>query len=281
MRGPGTGLALGALAAALPALAHAALPWPGGPAATSRAAQGVAALTPRAAPRFHGVREIDGKAGPVGLVAFSFDDGPHRDTTPRVLAALAAHQVPATFFVNGYRFDEDKPADRRNRDALREVIAAGHLVGNHTFDHARLEKAGRRAAFSQIWRAQQLLAPLVGDAPRLFRPPYGKLSTEATALLADLGFTVVRWSVDVGDFQMDDAAAIRERVVDAIFASGGGVVLLHDAHLPTILPVLLDYFAATPDGTPLPPPALAAAWRTRTTAHLAEICGVDIPRVGD
>jgi peptidoglycan/xylan/chitin deacetylase (PgdA/CDA1 family) len=289
-------LAVVALAALLAAPAAApAMPWAGGPRHVSRTALAMASgeLQPGPRPRLLGSPEVDGR-GVRGYVAFTFDDGPG-PFTGRVLDVLAAHEVPAAFFFCGYQL-AGKRAEAGGR-TLRAIVAAGHLAGNHTHGHVSLASADRALAAREILANERALAPWLGAATRLFRPPYGKLSPAARALLADLGYTVVRWSIDVGDFGATDPAALRKAVVAEILAKEGGVILLHDVNPATvqalpgiladleranckrvaagkapILPVSLDYFAADATGAPLPLPPEASAWARRTRAHLDRVC---------
>jgi peptidoglycan/xylan/chitin deacetylase (PgdA/CDA1 family) len=183
---------------------------------------------------------------------------------------------------------------------LADLRASGHLLGNHTLGHRHLDTATTKLAFAQIWGNERELEPYLGERMRLFRPPYGKLSAPAARLVEDLGYTVVRWSLDPRDFPEEDAKALRKRVVAAILAAGGGVLLLHDAKAPTmaalpgiladlerancrrlarglepILPVSLDYFATDTTGELLPIAPDVAAQTERTRQHLVRVCKRD------
>jgi peptidoglycan/xylan/chitin deacetylase (PgdA/CDA1 family) len=262
--------------------------------AQAAVARGELAVAPP--PRFAGVAAIDGKHGPAGYVAFTFDDGPS-PLTPKILATLAAHGTTAAFFVCGYRLDGDSAKVQRARETLRAAAAAGHLIGNHTFAHQNLELADRAGAAGQILANERAIDAVLGEHAPLFRPPYGQLSTAAAALTRDLGLTVVRWSIDIGDFKQDDAGAIRRGVVEAIVARGGGVVLLHDVNPATvaafpgiladlerencarrargakpILPVSLDVFAQDGEDQRRPLSAEALAWAASAMARLDGIC---------
>src|SRR5437763_934557 len=65
---------------------------------------------------------------PQKLLARTFDDGPSADVTPRILKTLAEHKAHATFFVLGRQV-------KQNPDLLRQIVAAGHSVGNHSYSH--------------------------------------------------------------------------------------------------------------------------------------------------
>ena len=78
-------------------------------------------------------------------VVFTFDDGPWPPTTPKILAALAAECVHATFFVIG------KPASE-HPDLLRRIAAAGHTIGHHSWSHPSLMRIKPSEAVEQIDR---------------------------------------------------------------------------------------------------------------------------------
>ncbi len=283
---------------ALPTLAPAA--WPGGPKVASQAAAALATgvVSQGAPPRLFGAVVVNGheRTGQ-GHVAFTFDDGPSAGTTPRILATLAQHEGPAAFFVCDYQIDGDSAGKRANARALDAVIAAGHLVGNHTYKHTHLGTASVPLAWNAVARNERLIEPHLGGATHLFRPPYGLLSPLADRLLADLGYTIVRWSIDPDDYRPRSPTEVRDRVLRDIFSRGGGVVLLHDTKpwtakaLPMILsglerencrriargeepilPVSLDYFATDAAGAAMPVPPEVEAQTQRTRAALDRRC---------
>ncbi|MGD8238533.1 MAG: polysaccharide deacetylase family protein, partial [Armatimonadota bacterium] len=101
---------------------------------------------------------------PAKLVALTFDDGPDRKITPRILEALATHGARATFFVLGERV-------RRHAGLLRRMATRGHAVGNHSFSHPARPSA--EEAEEELHKTEQLIRGATGRPPRCFRPPYG------------------------------------------------------------------------------------------------------------
>jgi peptidoglycan/xylan/chitin deacetylase (PgdA/CDA1 family) len=162
--------------------------------------------------------------GPLGKkqVALTFDDGPHPETTRRVLATLAATRHRATFFVLG-----DKA--RRHPDIVREIHAAGHALGVHGDVHDRLHSfrwPSRIAA--ELARAQAAVEAACGVRPRWFRPPLGHTSPLTAVGVRRAGVRVVGWSARGYDGlggQRDDAVIARLRAS----LKDGAIVLLHDA----------------------------------------------------
>jgi peptidoglycan-N-acetylglucosamine deacetylase len=168
-----------------------------------------------------------------GSVCLTFDDGPDPEQTPRVLDVLAAHGARATFFVLGRQVE-------RYPDLVRRTIAEGHQVGHHSFSHSEPDETSARQLLDEIGRTAALLVPLAGQAPRLFRPPKGKVTAGKLWRLWWTGHTVVLWNADPKDYACSSAAEIgawfRQRPLES-----GDVVLFHDTrpHAAAVLPGLI------------------------------------------
>lgn len=244
-------------------------------------------------------RPVDGDER-AGYVSFTFDDGPSRSTTPAILEALAAHDVPGAFFVVGRRLVGDSDHARERRALLVEMAAAGHAIGNHTHGHERLRDLGAETSRAAIDDSAAVIAGVLGGPPLLFRAPYGVLDAEAAALVRARGYTRVGWNIDPSDYRPQDPQALRQRVVEAIFARGGGVVLLHDTKAWTsaamagiladverencariaaggepIVPASLHYFLRDASGQARPVPAEVAARTRLRRQRLIERCRED------
>src|SRR5687768_12679004 len=107
------------------------------------------------------------------LVTFTFDDGPTPEVTPEVLSILKKHHVRATFFVIGKYLDGDSGRARLVRRSLKKVVAAGHLVGNHSWSHSNLALLSPWEVTQEIDRSAEIIEKNTGTKPILFRPPYG------------------------------------------------------------------------------------------------------------
>ena len=158
-------------------------------------------------------REGTAAAKAAGEVALSFDDGPSRTQTPAILATLDRLGAHATFFEEGRHVS--------GREALmRQILALGDEIGNHSFHHpvdpGEAELASTQAA----------IRAATGFTPCLFRPPYGELNRTEKAAARANGLEMVFWTLDSEDDAHPGAAAIRARVVRR--AKPGGIVLLHD-----------------------------------------------------
>lgn len=238
---------------------------------------------------FANARRVSGRERS-GLVTFTFDDGPSPATTPRILAILERYEVPGTFFVVGRRFRGSSRAAQRGVELLREIADRGHAIGNHTTRHQRLTRQSPAAARTAIDDNAEAIAAVLGQEPKLFRPPYGAINRRVRKHLEKRGDTEVLWSIDSHDYQKHRADTLRQRVSRAIVRRGGGVVLFHDTKRWTakalsgvlddleaencrrleagetpILPVSIHYFLHERDGAerPLPPEITAQTHRYR------------------
>jgi peptidoglycan/xylan/chitin deacetylase (PgdA/CDA1 family) len=153
-------------------------------------------------------------------MALTFDDGPNDPHTLRLLDVLAKHSVKATFFMIG------KYVDLRP-DIVREVVAAGHTVANHTYSHPNLIFRTRGQVVREIRECDRALTDAVGDGhTRLFRPPWGGRRPVTLQAIRAEGFTPVMWSITSWDWSAKSAEQIETKVARQV--RGDDVVLLHD-----------------------------------------------------
>lgn len=167
-------------------------------------------------------------------VAITFDDGPHPQYTPQILAVLATYHAKATFFVIGKMVEA-------NPQLVKEELAAGHSVGNHTFHHANLTKVPQRLVETEIQACGDVLKSAGVTNPCLFRPPGGDYNATVAQVIQSLGYTLVLWTDDPGDYASPGATVIEDRTLRML--SNGAIILLHDGVQETIqiLPQLLEY----------------------------------------
>lgn len=122
------------------------------------------------------------------VAALTFDDGPDPQFTPRVLEILAEHGIKATFMAMGFNAEH-------HADLMREVIAAGHEVGNHTWTHKDLSTVGAADAAYQIRRGREAIEQITGTDVRFFRPPRGELSGAALRYVVEEHNDLLMWSI--------------------------------------------------------------------------------------
>lgn len=152
-------------------------------------------------------------------IALTYDDGPNDPHTLRLLEVLAKHDAKATFFLIG-RFVEQRP------DIVREVVKAGHVIGNHTFTHPNLIFVNNGDTRSELERCIRAIQDAVGGTPRLFRPPFGGRRPGTLRIARSLGLEPIMWNITGYDWNVPPAERIVARVSGRI--RGGDVILLHD-----------------------------------------------------
>ncbi|MGC4093913.1 MAG: polysaccharide deacetylase family protein [Polyangiaceae bacterium] len=170
--------------------------------------------------RLRGGAVIEGP-GVRAEVALTFDDGPHRGFTPRVLDALDAIQARATFFVVG-RHVEAEP------QLVREMHRRGHEIGTHLYSHARETVFQAEAFEGELTRCKRQLEDLLGAPLRWLRFPYGEHGRQSVdAIEARHGVRAAHWTYSSHDSRAPNAESVSARVVAGL--RPGAIVLLHDA----------------------------------------------------
>ena len=153
-------------------------------------------------------------SGPV--VYLTFDDGPHFSYTPQVLDILARHSARATFFVLG-ALAENQP------ELIDRIVAEGHTVANHSWNHENLAGMPKAQFDSTIGRTQATL----GDrGVPCMRPPYGSIDGFTRDWAASAGLAVTLWTVDTNDWRQPGTETIADRIV--LGATDEAIVLMHD-----------------------------------------------------
>ncbi len=172
-------------------------------------------------------------------IALTIDDGPSAEYTPQVLALLAKYKITATFCMIGEQI-------KNNRSLVREVAQAGHMVVNHTWNHADQSKLSLSSIRSQISRTNDALSD-VGIHPSVFRAPYGAWSPHVFEACAQADLRPLDWSVDPQDWARPGTQTIVSRIL--AHTHTGSIILEHDgggdrsqtvAALKIVLPHLLD-----------------------------------------
>lgn len=164
-------------------------------------------------------RTFTGLARGMKQLALTYDDGPNDPHTLRLLEVLARHNVRATFFLIG-RFVRQRP------DIVREVVKAGHVVGNHTFTHPLLTYKSEAEIRKELTDCRAALQDVIGEHSNLFRPPFGGRRPAVLRIVRELRLEPVMWNVTGYDWNAPPAAAIENKVTKQM--RGGDVILLHD-----------------------------------------------------
>lgn len=163
------------------------------------------------------------------LIALTFDDGPGKNTTPRLLDELKKRGAKATFFVVGSNA-------KKYPDLIRRMAEEGHAIGNHSYSHQNLVKADEATMKEQILRCAELIQTITGHMPTLLRPPGGNFDDRLQTYAKETGLSLVNWTVDTRDWKTRD----KEAILAAAFQTGtygiqdGAIVLMHDVYESTV-----------------------------------------------
>lgn len=152
-------------------------------------------------------------------IHLTFDDGPHPLSTRIILNVLKSKNAKATFFLVGKNV-QTYPA------ITRQILAEGHVIGNHSFDHPVMILRSKRFVVDQLSRTENAIAAATSMKPRLFRPPYGFLDQWTAKIARQMGYEIVMWTTDPADFQRVAASDIVKRATSS--AAGGSIILMHD-----------------------------------------------------
>ena len=151
-------------------------------------------------------------------IALTFDDAPDVNFTPKILDILKKNGVKATFFVVGWRV-EAYP------DIVKRIVADGHILGNHTYNHANLPKLKDDAFHEQIIKTDRIIENFTGYIPNIVRPPYGNVTDRQVHWLVTQNKTIVNWNVDSLDWKGLKAEQVTTNVLTHVHA--GSIVLQH------------------------------------------------------
>ncbi len=169
-------------------------------------------------------------------IYLTFDDGPNPSITPFILEELAKYDAKASFFCIGKNVKE-------NPSVYDRILAEGHAVGNHSFNHLDGWKTGNDKYVVDILEARKYI-----DSD-LFRPPYGHITRKQIKGLTKLSrpFKIIMWSVLSGDFDINISP---ERCCTNVInnTKNGSLVVFHDSEkakerMSYALPIVLKYFS--------------------------------------
>lgn len=238
-------IGLHAVAAAAAVWSPEALWWALGGIGLNHVGLTAAGLWPRSRLLGPNLTRLPAEAAQQRHYALTFDDGPDPEVTPRVLELLARHGARATFFCIAQRA-QAQPA------LMREIVAGGHDVQNHSHTHRHnFSLLGPGALTQEIDRAQQVLAAACGRPPHCFRAPAGLRNPFLDPVLHRLGLHLVSWTRRGFDTVSTAAPRVLRRLTRGMAA--GDILLLHDGHarcgrdgraiVLAVLPALLAHAA--------------------------------------
>jgi peptidoglycan/xylan/chitin deacetylase (PgdA/CDA1 family) len=159
-------------------------------------------------------------------IAISFDDGPAENYTQQILAILNTENVKATFFCIGNRI-------AGNEAVLKQVLADGHIIGNHSYSHHFwFDMYSTQKMQDDLKQMDTEMERVTGLKPKLFRPPYGVTNPNLAKAIKNGGYTPVGWSVRSMDTVIKDGKKLLAKINEGI--KPGAVFLFHDTSKTTL-----------------------------------------------
>lgn len=150
------------------------------------------------------------------IVALTFDDGPQKGCTDRLLDGLKERGVHASFFLMGENI-------AGNEELVKRMSQEGHLLGNHSYRHVKLTEESEALVCSEIEKNGDIIEEITGIRPQYLRPPYGDWNDD---LECQLDMTTVFWSIDSLDWRLQNKARIVNQVMKRV--ENGDIILMHD-----------------------------------------------------
>lgn len=154
------------------------------------------------------------------VVALTYDDGPHPLYTPEILAILDHYHVKATFFMIGQLME-------KYPEIVRDVLAKGHSIGNHTYTHpSNIEADTSAQVIRELEKCELVVERFSGKRAYLFRPPRGLVDSTVFNIAREEGYRTILWTVCADHHDAPTPQQMARRVIKLI--RPGGIILIHD-----------------------------------------------------
>jgi peptidoglycan-N-acetylglucosamine deacetylase len=169
------------------------------------------------------------------VIYLTFDDGPIPEVTPWVINLLNHYQIKATFFCIGDNV-------KKHPDIFNLLIQNDHQIANHTYNHLNGWKTNLNTYLTNSLQCDDLLGK---TNAKLFRPPYGKITSKQSKNLIAKGFKIIMWDVLSADF---DQSITPQKCLDNVIKNvqSGSIIVFHDSlkaqhNLEYALPKTIEY----------------------------------------
>ncbi|MBR5301786.1 MAG: polysaccharide deacetylase family protein [Clostridia bacterium] len=169
------------------------------------------------------------------VLSISFDAAWGRANTEEILNILDRYDVKTTFFLVGF-WAEKHP------DLVRELVARGHEIGNHSATHPHMNSLTRAQMAEELRRCSNLVQSITGTPTTLFRPPYGEYNDDVVRVSREMGYECVQWNVDSLDWKNLGKENMVRQCTKSV--NPGDIVLFHNdsKYILEALPEILEYY---------------------------------------
>ncbi|WP_338409314.1 polysaccharide deacetylase family protein [uncultured Flavobacterium sp.] len=154
-------------------------------------------------------------------IYLTFDDGPTPEITEWVLDVLKKENIKATFFCIGNNIE-------KHPEVFIKTIQEGHAIGNHTFSHLQGWKTSLKKYIENAELCNTEINKQNTGHPKLFRPPYGKITPTQSQLLRKKGYKIIMWDVLSKDYDsLETPKNCLENVIK--HTAQGSIIVFHDS----------------------------------------------------
>lgn len=167
-------------------------------------------------------------------IALTIDAAWDADKTPFILDTLDRYGIKATFFLCGVWVNAYP-------DAVKEIAARGHEIGNHSLTHPHMNRISADEIRKELSDLDDRIEELTGKRCTLFRAPFGEYNDTVVSTVRDMGYEIVQWNLDTVDWKEGRSA---ETILNAVLPklSDGSIILSHNNgfEIETYLPKLIE-----------------------------------------
>ncbi len=169
------------------------------------------------------------------VLSISFDASWGADKTIPILDILDKYNVKTTFFLVGGWVD-------KYPDMLKEIVARGHEIGNHSDTHPHMSQQNEADIRTELHSMSDKVEKLTGVRPTLFRPPYGDYNDRVISVARAEGYECVQWSIDSLDWKDRGTADIIKQCTYRV--APGDIVLFHNDSndIVNALPTIIEHY---------------------------------------
>ncbi|WP_408954494.1 polysaccharide deacetylase family protein [Natroniella sp. ANB-PHB2] len=152
-------------------------------------------------------------------VAITLDGMWGAERTPKILEVFEEYDLNITFFFGGNWLEE-------NPQLVKEIVAKGHEVGNHSYTHPHMATLSKEEIEQELNQTGELIKKLTGQESILFRPPFGEYNNLLIETCEELGYYTIQWSIDSHDWMDVSSDYIVNRILDNV--GPGDIILMHN-----------------------------------------------------